>query len=136
MMAASPRNMSEVARLSFSAAISPRKPPRITIAVLMYHSGRTASFIQAADPGVALGKRRKGLGGISPDRGGDDPAEDIETGEHAEREHEHRQSDPDREPVFRQPACAVFHRPSLFVATSGRIIKQTALLRYAGPVRG
>ena len=54
MIAARPRNMSEVARLSFSAAIRPRKPPRITIAVLMYHSGRTASFIHAAKPGRKL----------------------------------------------------------------------------------
>ena len=51
MIAASPRNMSEVARLSFSAAVTPRNPPRMTIAVLTYNSGRTASFIQSANPG-------------------------------------------------------------------------------------
>jgi hypothetical protein len=34
MIAASPRNMRDVARLSFSAAVTPRKPPRMTMAVL------------------------------------------------------------------------------------------------------
>src|SRR3989454_76573 len=72
------------------------------------------------------------MGDTRQARVGDAQPEASEPGENAEGEQNHRQSDPDREPVFRQPACALFHRPSLFVATSGRIIKQTALLRYAG----
>ena len=37
------------ARPSFSAAIMPREPPRITMAVLMYNSGRTASLMEFAE---------------------------------------------------------------------------------------
>ena len=61
MMAARPRNMSAVAKPSFSAAVTPRNPPRITIAVLMYHSGRTASFIQPASLGVKLPMTRPAI---------------------------------------------------------------------------
>jgi hypothetical protein len=54
MIAASPMNISDVARLSFSAAVTPRKPPRMTTAVFTYSSGRTASFIHSAKPGMKL----------------------------------------------------------------------------------
>jgi hypothetical protein len=35
MIAATPRSSSEVARLSLPAAVTAKKPPRITIAILM-----------------------------------------------------------------------------------------------------
>ena len=35
MMAATPRNITEVAKPSFSAAVTAKKPPRMTMAILM-----------------------------------------------------------------------------------------------------
>src|SRR5207247_3925231 len=49
---------------------------------------------------VGLGDGVEGFGYVGPDARGDDPAQDIHSGEHAEREHEYEQTDPDREPVF------------------------------------
>ncbi len=43
--------MTAVASPSFSAAVTPRNPPRITMAVLMYHSGRIASRVASTSPG-------------------------------------------------------------------------------------
>jgi hypothetical protein len=54
MIDAKPRNMSEVAKLSFSAERMPRKPPRMTMAILMYNSGRIASRIHPARSGKKL----------------------------------------------------------------------------------
>ena len=46
--------MTDFARIGCDAAVTPRNPPRMTIAVLMYHSGRTASFSHPAKPGKKL----------------------------------------------------------------------------------
>ena len=50
-MAAKPRNMTALANPVAAAACTPREAPRITMAVLMYHSGRVASFRKAVTPG-------------------------------------------------------------------------------------
>ena len=46
--------MTAVASPNLSAAVTPRNPPRITIAVLMYHSGRMASWVTATNAGKRL----------------------------------------------------------------------------------
>ncbi len=54
MIAATPRSSSEEARLNFSAAVIAMNPPRMTIAILMYSSGRIASCSHCAKPGNPL----------------------------------------------------------------------------------
>jgi len=53
-MAQKPRNMMFEARPKDSAALMPRPAPMMTIPVLMYSSGRAASFIRLASPGKKL----------------------------------------------------------------------------------
>ena len=54
MIAASPRNMMAVTSPDAPAALTPSPAPRITIAVLMNHSGRAACLSHAATPGRTL----------------------------------------------------------------------------------
>ena len=51
MIAARPRNMIAETSPVAPAALTPSEAPRITIAVLMNHSGRAASLSRAARPG-------------------------------------------------------------------------------------
>ena len=50
--------MTAEARPSFSAVVTARNAPRITIAVLMYHSGRIPSRIQSTNLGKKLPRTR------------------------------------------------------------------------------
>jgi len=54
MIAASPRNMIAVTSPDAPAALTPSPAPRITIAVLMNHSGRAAALRPAATLGTTL----------------------------------------------------------------------------------
>ncbi len=54
MIAARPRNMMAETRPLAAAAVIPSDAPRMTIAVLMYHSGRAATFSHPARPGRTL----------------------------------------------------------------------------------
>ena len=53
-IAAKPRKRTAVASPRAPAACTPSAPPRITIAIFTYHSGRVASASQPATPGRKL----------------------------------------------------------------------------------
>src|SRR5207253_2320507 len=112
-IAAKPRKRTAVASPRAPAACTPRAPPRTTIAIFTYHSGRGAARHdgeqeeigegEARDPRerrVGLRDRRERLRGREPHLRRHAPAEEVRAGEGTEREGEHEEADPEGPPVF------------------------------------
>src|SRR2546428_649435 len=105
-IAAKPRKRTAVASPRAPAACTPSAPPRTTVAIFTYHSGRAASpsqRVRGREPHLRRHAR----------------AEEVGAGEGAEREGEYEEADPEGPPVF---ARLHDRHPPLVAWWCGRLI--------------